>query len=459
MSATHTSWLLAVALLSGCASQVVDSGADDALKPASATNEQTDEVLGDWVSLSRANGGANGVLTPATSTPAYVFPQAIYDNGPLMRTPRVVPIFFEGDAAAATIVADLHALAAHSYWEEAASEYGIGALTVDAPITLPAPGASVTTRNIGTLVTSALAARGRSLGDGTLYALYYPEGTVVHRSSDGAVGCNDFAAFHSQFSVSKSGATKNYGYAVMPRCGTGFSRDEMMVSSTHELFEWATDPFPASNVAGNASYRRLDDAHFAFHLFAGGGELTDFCPGLASTSELYTPKGLDFTVARHLSNRESAAGRFPCGPGAAQPYLVAIPTASTTDTFRHGRTLTTPVVEIASGASDASTQVFIHSDTAMPASQCWTLDVLPNGVVAETGTSTNAANVYSYADTTKAVGVDFTVDKACVHAGDAVTLKLHKTKSVSRDTRVLVRMRTSSGSMWNSWPFLVTVRK
>lgn len=458
MRITPRSLLVVATWLAGCGSQIAEGDNGDALNnQAASTDEQTSAVMGDWISGARSSA-TDPSLTPATTTPAYVFPQGVYDNGPLIRAPHVLPILFAGDEAKEEIVSALRALSNNDYWTQAGAEYGIGALKVEAPLVLPAPSTSVSTKNVGTLVTGALSARGIPLTDNTLYAIYYPRGTTVHRSSDGATGCQDFAAFHSQFSVSANGATKSYGYAVMPRCGSSFSLNDMMVSSTHELFEWATDPLPASNKPGAASYRRLDDAHYAFQLFAGGGELTDFCPGLASNSELLTPDGLDFTVARHLSNTASAAGKFPCGPGTPQPFLVAIPQPTATDTFKHGRAFSVPVVEVPAGANEASSTVFVHSDTALPSSECWELDVLPYGVVSETSTSTNPANVYSYADTTKAVGIDITLDKTCVRAGEAIPLHVHRTKAVSKDTRVVMRMRTSHGPTWNSWPFLVTIR-
>ncbi len=461
MSFPSSFWLVAATCLTGCASQLAgETASDDALiTGALRADEQTAGVLGDWIALSRAGTESGGAQTPATTTPSYVFPQGVYDNGPLIRAPHVRPVVFAGDEAADTIVASLRSMAKHRYWNDSAAEYGIGALSVGDAIKLSAPAASVTTRNVGTLVAEALAERGEAVDENTLYALYYPAQSTVHRSSDGAVGCEDFAAFHASFSMSKNGATKNYGYAVMPRCGASFSIDEMMISSSHEIFEWATDPFPATNKEGSASYRRLDDAHFAFQLFAGGGELTDVCPGLGSNSEQTRPAGLGFAVARHLSNRAAAAGRFPCGPGPAQPYLVAIPETKATATFRHGRKFQVPVVELPSNQNETTTSVFIHSDTALPASECWSLDTSVDGVVSETSTSSDARNVYSILDPANDAGLELSTDSFCVRAGDVVQLKVRRTRNPTRDSRVLLRMHTRHENTWNSWPFLVSLRK
>lgn len=417
-------------------------------------------MLGDWIKAAQSNGAGDGNMRPATPTPAYVFPQGTYDNGPLIRAPHVRPVLFVSDPQAPAILAALYALQFNSYWNEAAAEYGIGSLVIEAPLIVAPPlSATVSTKSLGSWVNNYLKAYDWSLDENTLYAVYYPENVTVHRSTDGATGCVDFAAFHSQFSVATNGVTKNYGYAVMPRCGQNFSLDEMMISSTHEIFEWATDPFPGFARPGSTSYLRLDDAHFAFQLFAGGGELTDFCPGLSAGSEWVRPDGLGFKVARHLSNRESAAGRYPCGPGETIPFLVGIPNPTATDTLKHGREVSAPVVEVPSGASQATTEVFIHSDVAMKASSCWDLDVLSHGVVKESSASSNIANVYSSVDTTADTGIDVSVDSDCVRPGDLVGLKIRKTKTVSEDTRVVLRMRTKSGSMWNTWPFIVTVRR
>lgn len=107
----------------------------------------------------------------------------------------------------------------------------------------------------------------------------------------------------------------------MPRCTIpGASQlDTLTETASHEYFEWATDPFPASDPA----WTGVDEDHIAWErLFLG--ELGDLCvlPGLGTIK----PADLGFVVQRQWSNKSSVAGHHPCVPAnASVPFFQAIP--------------------------------------------------------------------------------------------------------------------------------------
>jgi hypothetical protein len=237
-------------------------------------------------------------------------PQVRDRGGPVLANPRVVPIFFAGDAAMqAQVEGFLHALAASSYWHATTSEYGIGDLVIEPSIV--ASDAPFTTTN-------ELEDWLRSRFDGThpewtynasaIYAVYLPDG--VQLSNPAGVTCQAFNSYHLEVA-----GNPKIIYAVMARCAGGL--DQLTVSSSHEFIEASSDPFSFTQGA----YQELDAEHEVM-LFTPGPELGDMCQYLPTAAQRIVD---NYRVQRTWSNLSAAAGHDPCVPTLSTPYRGAAP--------------------------------------------------------------------------------------------------------------------------------------
>src|SRR5438552_1734746 len=83
--------------------------------------------------------GDNGMVSTTYPAPHPDAPQVVSGNGPVLKAPVTVPVFFGNDDA--TQKASLEDFAARlpgatAYWTATTSEYGVGALTALAPAEL-----------------------------------------------------------------------------------------------------------------------------------------------------------------------------------------------------------------------------------------------------------------------------------------------------------------------------------
>ncbi len=298
---------------------------------------------------------SGGPFAPAPHDPA---PQVVSAGGPVLKQPRVVPVFFQNDPAQSVIEQFLSELAKSSYWGATTSEYGVGKLTI-APsiVTTATPPTSYTgvdqlasqiAAQAGTGATDAGSAgasgdgglpdgAGGSAGDGgvpdgaggaagdaggdaatpattdLLYVIFLPPGVVVDDPGFGQ-SCVDYGGYHSE--TFSSGVA----YALLPRCQkfSYFSGLQALTTAlSHELIEAATDPYPSSDPA----YNGTDDAHAVWNVMPIG-EIGDMCA--------YEPQSYDnvfgnFYVQRVWSNTAAAAGHDPCVPNTTQAYFNAVP--------------------------------------------------------------------------------------------------------------------------------------
>ena len=117
----------------------------------------------------------------------------------------------------------------------------------------------------------------------TLYMIHFPKGVSItmHDGSSVATSCQQFCAYHNGFKT-ESGAAIYYG--AMPDlssvscsfgCGMGLSLlDRTTVTSSHELIEAITDPFPTpgTNPSFPQAWNTVD-----------GYEIADLCQAGSST--------------------------------------------------------------------------------------------------------------------------------------------------------------------------------
>jgi hypothetical protein len=262
-----------------------------------------------------SNGGSGGAVPYPAPHPA---PPTVVDvGGPVVSSPKIVPIFFSNDdpTMIPQIQDFLSKLQSSTYFGTAAAEYGVGAATV-------LPSIQLTETATGTIsddeIQTWLAGKIEA-GDGvfpaadgnTIYTIFYPESATI--TDFGGISCQSFGGYH--FNTHLSDGTPAI-YAVIPRCpgGMGVSMlDEVTESTSHELLEASTDPEPYDDTG----YGSLDPAHFGWELIIGA-EIGDLCALSPSGYSQYPD--MPYMVQRVYSNTQALAGHDPCIP--ATPHEV-----------------------------------------------------------------------------------------------------------------------------------------
>lgn len=369
---------------------------------------------------------------PPKPAPKPTFPEVQSRGGPVIKSPRVVPITFTGDPLAEKIVEFTAKIATSSYWKTAGAEYGVGPIVPGDAITLaePAP-AMITSDQIETWLVQKLTGATPEFGApdaSTLYAIYYPAGTTIKMDGAGELGqsCDGYGGYH--FEVSAGGV--QVGYAVLPRCD---GIDDLTVSASHEYFEWATDPFPKSKPA----FAKLDDLHWAWQA-AFIGELGDLCTFLDLDN--LRPAEIGFVVQRQWSNQLSLAGKYPCAPVKTGPYLQAMPIA----------------LDDAEVPANGTFSKYIKTKAIrVPPGKKKTVDVLVYSD--QPGAALVPLRAMSYAEfygMGEPSGYSFELAKDYVEAGKTVELTVTAPAQVGSYDLVMMLSYTSDKSA-NYWPTLV----
>lgn len=267
---------------------------------------------------------------PALAAPDV--PQVVNAGGPVLLSPQVVVVTFDGDDSTAQIESFVGTLGATDYWAATTAEYGVGALsvyrTIHIPATEPAP-ATITDKEIQGWLSVKLDPASMSgwpqPSTQTIYAIFYPATTSITQGADAGAprSCESFGGYHSDTGITTG--TQRIVYAVLPRCtdpqlGTfGY----LTAATSHELIEASTDPYPNTNPA----YSTVDASHFVWARFLGGGETGDMCAQEPTAN--FKREGFDYYVQRSWSNAAAAAGKSPCVPALDAPaYFDASPTTA-----------------------------------------------------------------------------------------------------------------------------------
>jgi hypothetical protein len=258
-------------------------------------------------------------------------PVVMSGGGPVLATPKVVPIFFANDSVAQPMIeAFLHAIAGSAYWTTTTSEYGVGSLSIaDSIVTTDAP---PTTDDA---LSTWLATKFPTPDPSTIYTVFLPPGAVL--TQGGAKSCVAFGGYHSETMV----GTAPLIYALLPRCTSMTFTGPLApttIATSHELIEASTDPLPFSNPA----FVIVDNAHAVWNR-TPGGELGDMCEYVRSA---YQPLVGDYMVQRTWSNASAAAGHDPCVPVLTTPYLGAAPELPDLTLTIHGHQLATKGVTV-----------------------------------------------------------------------------------------------------------------
>src|SRR5581483_5145296 len=201
-------------------------------------------------------------------------PQVVNNGGPRIVSGKVVPVFWANDPLQAQVEQFLQMMSPSPYWTAVTKEYGVGDFkTLPSIVIADPPPSSIDDAGIQTWLKQH--ADGSDMAwpyadPATVYALFYPVGTSI--TLQNSQSCSGFGAYHSNTTLANN---TSFAYAVMPRCNGGI--DTLTASTTHELDEWATDPFPMSTPA----FQTVDRDHLYWAL--AGGEVTDMCE-FASTA-------------------------------------------------------------------------------------------------------------------------------------------------------------------------------
>jgi hypothetical protein len=264
-------------------------------------------------------GGAGGKFNPAPHAP---LPQVANLGGAVLSAPKLRPIFFTDDPDQADVMSFLSELAAGSYWTATTSEYGVGALTLLAPVV--GAMASAPTISDGTLQ-AALATNTLSpsalwgpADPSTVFLFVLPPSVALTYGQ--TTCCVDYGGYHDETLVNGVAVPYVVACACPDFFGPDWNRiDERTVVLSHELIEAATDPFPRSNPAFYAA----NQANLVWTMLTGG-ELGDMCviqPDMATV----LPSGR-YAVQKSWSNAAAALGNDPCVPAASSPpYFNSMP--------------------------------------------------------------------------------------------------------------------------------------
>jgi hypothetical protein len=376
---------------------------------------------------------AQGLAVVTTDDPSEahlanpMFPYVVRGHGSTIAKPSVMPIVFEEDPLAKSIVDFTQLLGRSSYWRDTATEYGVGSVrSKDAVVIREKAPRQVDDAVIVTWLRDMFNDRSALLGTpdaSTLYAVYYPARTTV--TIAGRASCADFGGYHSEMVV--RGATR-ISYVVLPRCeGAETARDRLTIVASHEYFEWATNPFPSSAPA----YRGMDADHWAFGAY--GSELSDLCNFLHRDRTLRPEDLGGYAVQRQWSNKASRSGRQPCKPDDDVPYVVAIPELPEIVMVQdRNKPLQTRGIHLSVGETK-TVHIALHNDDgniAVPQS-LRVVDAAGNAIL----------------------GFEFTLSATSITSGQDVTMTVTATAD---NTQAIALLTTGDEAVPAFWPFVVS---
>jgi hypothetical protein len=261
----------------------------------------------------------NGMVSHVYPAPHPFVPQVVTLRGPVLASPKLVPVFFSADdkAVQTMLVAFLDALGSSQYWATTTLEYGVGPAAATAPVVLTeAAPPTIDSATIQTWLAGKLNGEDPlwpPADDNTVYVLHYPPGSTISRQGPTATAtsCKDFGGYHDSTTLDALHSSQNVTYAVIPRCGQidGLQGVDAATSvESHEIIEAVTDPYPMVDPA----YGELDQNHDYWLWALAGGEVGDMC---AQFPDAFTKlPELPNYVQRTWSNASAAAGHDPCVP-------------------------------------------------------------------------------------------------------------------------------------------------
>ena len=238
------------------------------------------------------------------------------NGGPVVASPEIVTITWQGDSLADGLEAFDDWLVASATWKTMMAEWGVGPGKHVARYRVPtAAPATLDDADIRALLASAFAAGEVPPPNGSrIYTVYPPSGTTV--TSFGSKGCDTFQAYHSAFDAPSDGADAGAPalavYAVTPRCDGGASSglpplDYVTWGQSHEVMEACSDPD-----ARNPAWVILEQSAETPEM----GENADLCTANPTRVEGHL-------ITRNYSNAAVAKGERACVPAPPGPEFGA----------------------------------------------------------------------------------------------------------------------------------------
>ena len=326
-------------------------------------------------------------------------------GGGTLKSPKIIPIFFQNDNLQTNLETFVKALPGSSYWKATTSEYGVGDFSVGASIVLTeAAPTQTTSAAIETWLAGKL--------DGThpefpaievnnIYTVFYPKETIITEPNFGT-SCKEYGGYHSE---TKDTNGTPIVYSVIPRCGNfgGFTgADAVTTTLSHELIETATDPLAMTDPA----YAIVDKDHIIWNVMPLG-EIGDMC---TYEPQNYPRLIANFPATKAWSNAAAAAGHDPCVPQASgEVYFNASPvlTESVVASI-YGTKIPTKGVKVPVGQS-ATIDVQLFSDAP---TDDWTVQAVDSTYVSG-----------------GAKELEFTWDKQLGNNGDVLKLTIKRVKN------------------------------
>ncbi len=395
-------------------------------------------------------------------------PQVATLGGPVMKTPKIVPVFFANDPDTATQakVADfVKKVGQTAYWKAVTTEYGVGAATGTDPIMLTAadnPPATLDDSVIETWLANKLNSNDPAWpapDQDTIYAMFYPEATTITLGGGPPTGdggapdagpggdagpavdagpsfgggveqsCTYFGGYHQDIQLDANHGSLNVAYAVVPRCPAfnGLSaQDGLTSAASHEFLEAATDPFPVVEPA----YAQVDDAHFYWSSFLGGGEIGDMCAQFTPSFTKFAEMP-DYEVQRCWSNKAALAGQDPCVPPLpGEVYFNAAPVMDMVPASYAGQTVMASGVQIAAGQSKT---IELDLFSTGPTSGPWTVSASDQAALRM-----------------QAPQLQFSFDKTTGQNGDKIMMTI-KVLTAGRRNRESFIVQSTLGTVNNIW--------
>jgi len=250
-------------------------------------------------------------------------PQIFSSGGPVIASPRIVPIVFAADPLSPDLLDFVGKYASGPLFAASLDEYGVHGAEVAPPVVLtdPPPAHTSSDEIADWLSTKFLDPTFPQPDARSVYVVTYPEGTAVDIdfSFDPFPACSLTGAFHRNV-TSPSGAA--VPFVVAPHC-PGFlglsGLDEVTMTLSSELVGAITDP----QFDGYAS---PDFNGSVIGAVSNAGEIAEFCEFNTSTPGFVKPPSLGYTIARVWSNRAARSGREPCLPSLpGQHYFNTFP--------------------------------------------------------------------------------------------------------------------------------------
>jgi hypothetical protein len=329
--------LISIALASACGNNV-ETGQSSGTAGAGGEHTTTSATTGTEAttatsSVSTSSSSSGSTMYPAPHPPP---PQVISGGGPVLASPRIVPIFFSNDdpTEEGQIQDFVAQVGATSYWTAAVSEYGVGPATAVPPVELAETATGMLTdADVQNWLAAKLNADLLPAPDAnTVYVIHYPSGVTIVEQ-DPALGgtiesCQTFGGYHESITLDANHDGMPVAFAVIPRCqsfGDLLGIDAITGAESHELVEASTDPYPETTPA----WVETDELHLYWDLAVGGGEVGDMC---AQDPEAFTKfAGFPYTVQRIWSNKAALAGQDPCVPALpGEVYFNAAPVMNDT---------------------------------------------------------------------------------------------------------------------------------